>query len=70
MQVVIESAVDKRNGILANVLVRSGELKVGDSFVIGTEYGKVRHHASCVVRQRADILLLCFFSVFFFFRLG
>lgn len=40
--VVIESAVDKRNGVLANVLVRHGELKVGDCFVVGTEYGKVK----------------------------
>eukprot|EP01083_Nonionella_stella_P115565 342783_1 len=40
--VVIESKADRRWGMLANVLVRQGSLNVGDWFVAGTQYGKVR----------------------------
>uniref|UniRef100_A0A6A7G2R2 Translation initiation factor IF-2, mitochondrial n=2 Tax=Hirondellea gigas TaxID=1518452 RepID=A0A6A7G2R2_9CRUS len=40
--IVIESHVDAKNGYVANVLVRRGELKIGDCFVVGTEWGKVQ----------------------------
>ena len=39
---VIESELDKGKGIIATVLVQKGTLKVGDSFVAGNEFGKVR----------------------------
>ncbi len=39
---VIEAQLDKGRGPVATVLVRRGTLKVGDIFVIGTEWGKVR----------------------------
>ena len=39
---VIEAQLDKGRGAVATVLVRKGTLKVGDTFVIGAESGKVR----------------------------
>ncbi|MDY6843106.1 MAG: translation initiation factor IF-2 [Thermodesulfobacteriota bacterium] len=39
---VIEAKLDKGRGPIATVLVEEGTLRVGDSFVVGTEYGKVR----------------------------
>ncbi|BAV64404.1 translation initiation factor IF-2 [Sphingobium cloacae] len=39
---VIEAQLDKGRGAVATVLVRRGTLKVGDTFVIGAESGKVR----------------------------
>ncbi|MFZ1731908.1 MAG: translation initiation factor IF-2 [Bacteroidota bacterium] len=39
---VIEAELDKGKGIIATVLVQKGTLKVGDSFVAGNEFGKVR----------------------------
>ncbi len=39
---VMETRLDRSMGPLANVLVTAGEIKPGDSFVIGTENGKVR----------------------------
>jgi translation initiation factor IF-2 len=39
---VIEAELDKGRGPLATVLVRRGTLKVGDIFVIGSEWGKAR----------------------------
>ncbi len=39
---VIESELDKGTGPVATVLVKNGTLKIGDSFVTGTTYGKVR----------------------------
>ncbi|MBI5646585.1 MAG: translation initiation factor IF-2 [Ignavibacteriae bacterium] len=39
--VVIESKLDKK-GIVATVLVQKGTLRVGDAFVAGNEYGRVR----------------------------
>jgi translation initiation factor IF-2 len=39
---VIEAQLDKGRGPVATVLVRRGTLRVGDIFVIGTEWGKVR----------------------------
>lgn len=40
--VVIESKLDKGRGPVATVLINSGTLKVGNSIVIGSAYGKVR----------------------------
>ena len=39
---VIESELDRGKGIIATILVQKGTLHVGDSFVAGNEYGKVR----------------------------
>ena len=39
---VIEAQLDKGRGAVATVLVRRGTLKIGDTFVIGSESGKVR----------------------------
>lgn len=40
--VVIEARVDRGRGTLATVLIQKGTLKVGDIFVAGTEWGRVR----------------------------
>lgn len=40
--VVIESQLDRNKGPLATVLVQNGTLKVGDSLVAGTAWGRVR----------------------------
>lgn len=40
--VVIETKLNKGKGILATVLIQDGHLKIGDYFVIGKAYGKVR----------------------------
>jgi len=39
---VIESHVDPLRGSLATILVREGTLHIGDYFVCGTEYGRIR----------------------------
>ncbi len=40
--VVLEARVDKGKGVVANVLVQNGTLKVGDPFVAGPCFGRVR----------------------------
>ncbi|NQU65867.1 MAG: translation initiation factor IF-2 [SAR324 cluster bacterium] len=40
--VVIESKVDKGRGNTATILIQTGTLRVGDNYVVGTEYGRVR----------------------------
>lgn len=40
--VVLESRLDKGKGIVANVLIQGGTLKVGDPFVAGSSFGRVR----------------------------
>lgn len=40
--VVIESRLDKQKGPVATVLVKNGTLRKGDSFISGSQYGKVR----------------------------
>ena len=39
---VVEAQLDKGRGAVATILVRRGTLKVGDTFVVGAESGKVR----------------------------
>src|SRR5216117_2435321 len=39
---VIEARLDKGRGPVATVLVQSGTLQIGDAFVCGTQYGRVR----------------------------
>ncbi len=39
---VIEAKLDKGKGPVATILINSGTLKVGDPFVVGSTYGKVR----------------------------
>lgn len=40
--IVLESRVDKGKGTVSNVLVQNGTLKIGDPFVAGSVYGRVR----------------------------
>ncbi|MCC5907747.1 MAG: translation initiation factor IF-2 [Balneolaceae bacterium] len=40
--IVLESRVDKGKGTVANVLVQNGTLKIGDPFVAGSVFGRVR----------------------------
>ncbi len=40
--VVLESSVQKGFGSIANIIVKNGTLRVGDSVLVGTIYGKVR----------------------------
>ena len=40
--VVIEAELDVGRGSVATVLVQNGTLRIGDSVVIGTAYGKIR----------------------------
>jgi len=40
--VVIESSLEKGFGAVADVIVQNGTLRVGDSFVVGTTYGRVK----------------------------
>ncbi|MGC9143915.1 translation initiation factor IF-2 [Hydrogenobaculum sp.] len=39
---IIESRLDKQKGPVATVLVTEGTLKIGDIFVVGSTYGRVR----------------------------
>ena len=40
--IVVESSLEKGFGATANVIVHNGTLKVGDCFVVGTTFGKVK----------------------------
>lgn len=40
--VVLESRVDKGKGVVANILVQNGTLEVGDAYVAGSCFGRVR----------------------------
>lgn len=40
--IVLETKLDKGKGVVANVLVQRGTLKIGDTFVAGNHYGRVR----------------------------
>jgi translation initiation factor IF-2 len=48
---VIEAQLDKGRGAVATVLVQSGTLKVGDAFVIGSAWGRVRSMTDDRARQ-------------------
>jgi len=39
---IIETRLDKKKGIIAPVLIQDGSLKVGDYFIAGLSYGKIR----------------------------
>ena len=39
---VIEANVDKGRGVISNIIITNGCLKVGDIAVAGSEYGRVR----------------------------
>ena len=39
---VVEAKVDRGRGIVATVLVQNGTLRVGDNFIVGNVFGKVR----------------------------
>jgi translation initiation factor IF-2 len=39
---VIESSIDKRQGPIATIIVKKGTMKIGDPFVCGAAYGRVR----------------------------
>jgi translation initiation factor IF-2 len=39
---VIESSLDKTNGVSATLLVQNGTLNVGDTVVVGTSYGRLK----------------------------
>jgi len=40
--VVLEARLDRARGVIASILVQSGTLRVGDPFIVGSTYGKVR----------------------------
>jgi len=40
---IIETKLDKKKGIIASVLIQDGSLKIGDYFVAGLSYGKIRN---------------------------
>jgi len=40
--IVIESSVEKGFGPVANVIIKNGTLKVGDSVIVGSTFGRVR----------------------------
>ncbi|MBR1646310.1 MAG: translation initiation factor IF-2 [Selenomonadaceae bacterium] len=50
--VIIEAQLDKGRGPVATVLVQNGTLRIGDSIVAGTTYGKVR----AMMNERGDNL--------------
>lgn len=40
--IILESELDRGKGVMANILIQRGTLKVGDSFVAGNYHGRVR----------------------------
>ncbi|MDR1663194.1 MAG: translation initiation factor IF-2 [Endomicrobium sp.] len=40
--IVIEASLDPKKGTIATLLIQTGTLKIGDSIVVGTTYGKIR----------------------------
>ena len=40
--VVLEARLDRGRGTMASILIQSGTLKIGDSFIAGAAYGKVK----------------------------
>ncbi len=39
---VIEAKLDKGRGPVATILIQEGTLNIGDSFVVGQHYGRIR----------------------------
>ncbi|MBE3126873.1 MAG: translation initiation factor IF-2 [Candidatus Atribacteria bacterium] len=40
---IIETKLEKKRGIIASVLIQDGALKIGDYFIAGLSYGKIRN---------------------------
>ena len=40
--IVLEARLDRGRGTMASILIQSGTLKIGDSFIAGAAYGKIR----------------------------
>jgi translation initiation factor IF-2 len=40
--IVLETKLDKGKGVVGNLLIQKGKLKVGDTFVAGNHYGRIR----------------------------
>lgn len=40
--VILESKRDNKRGVVATVLVQKGTMKVGEPFIVGTSYGRIR----------------------------
>ncbi|NIH16575.1 MAG: translation initiation factor IF-2 [Buchnera aphidicola (Periphyllus lyropictus)] len=40
--IIIESFLDKGKGPVSNIILKKGELKIGDVILCGTEYGKIK----------------------------
>ena len=40
---IMETKLDKKRGIIASVLIQDGSLKIGDYFIAGLSYGKIRN---------------------------
>lgn len=40
--VILESKRDNKRGVVATVLVQKGTMRVGDPFIVGTSFGKIR----------------------------
>jgi len=53
---VIEAKLDKGRGPVATILIDNGTLKVSDSFVVGSTYGKVRAMTDDIGRQISQAL--------------
>jgi translation initiation factor IF-2 len=49
---VVEAKIDRGRGVVATVLVQNGTLRVGDNFIVGNTFGKVR------AMQSGDLLLV------------
>jgi len=52
MGTVLEAKIDKGRGNVATVLVQNGTLRVGDNFLVGSVYGKVR----ALFNENADMV--------------
>ena len=44
---VLEASMEKGRGVMCDLLVRWGKLKVGDNIVVGTSFGKVKAMTNC-----------------------
>lgn len=51
---VIESHLSRTHGAVATVLVQNGTLKVGDTVIVGTAFGKVRSMEDALARKVKD----------------